>query len=160
MIPIDDEVRYKNIINLLKQIPKVKTPPNFESDLMRRINSGNFKDNYSAHWWEYFFLPSRLIPAASIAIAVITVFYFLNFNSIEQDNPFLSLPKIRTSVSQVTGKQPLHSKTSDYAEASVSTSIKINKEGLNFLHIRLNDAEKAKITNLKEQIRAYFNNNQ
>ena len=45
----------------------------------------------------------------------------------------------------------------DYAEASINSSFKINKEGLNFLHIRLNDAERAKINKLKEQIKAYFN---
>jgi len=34
-----DEVRYEKIVSLLRQMPKVSAPPNFESDLMRRINS-------------------------------------------------------------------------------------------------------------------------
>ena len=55
MIPDDDEVRYKNVIDLLKQMPKVSAPPNFESDLMRRINSGNFKEKYKVHWWDKLF---------------------------------------------------------------------------------------------------------
>ena len=159
MIPIDDDVRYKNIVNLLKQMPKVTAPPNFEPDLMRRINSGNFSDNYKVRWWEYFFLPSRIMATATFVVSIVAVFYFLNFNSVEQDNPFLVKPQIRKSLAQNQGKQLLPAKTPEYAEASVNGSFKINKEGLNFLHIRLNDVEKAKITRLKEQIRAYFINN-
>ena len=159
MIPIDDEARYKNIINDLKHLAKVNAPPNFESDLMRKINSGNFVEKYKVRWWEYFFLPSRLIPSAAFIISVFAIFYFLNFNSIDSDNPFLTQPKIRKSALQDPGKQLLPVKTPEYAEASVSSSFKMNKEGLNFLHIRLNDTEKAKIMRLKEQIKAYFNNN-
>jgi hypothetical protein len=77
MIPGYDEVRYKNIINLLKQMPKITAPLNFESDLMRRINSGNFNENYKVKWWDKLFLPSRLIPAAAFALSIVTVFYFL-----------------------------------------------------------------------------------
>jgi len=160
MIPMNDDARYKNIIDLLKQMPKVTAPPNFESDLMRRINSGNFTDDYKVRWWEYFLLPSRIMATATFAVSIVAVFYFLNFNSVEQDNPFLVKPQIRKSVVQNQDKQLLPVKTPEYAEASVNGSFKINKEGLNFLHIRLNNAEKAKITRLKEQIRAYFNNNQ
>ena len=143
MIPDYDEERYINIINLLKQLPKITAPPDFESDLMRRINSGNFKENFKVHWWDKLLLPSRLIPASAFALSVLALFYFLNFNSVDRENPFLAKPKIRTTVS----------------EASIAGSFKINKEGLNFLHIRLNETEKAKIMRLKEQIKAYFNNN-
>jgi hypothetical protein len=144
MIPGYDEERFKNIIDLLKQMPKISAPPNFESDLMMRINSGNFKENFKVHWWDKLFLPSRLIPAAAFALSVLALFYFLNFNTVERENPFLVKPKIRTTVS----------------EASIAGSFKINKEGLNFLQIRLNDAERAKINRLKEQIKAYFINKQ
>jgi hypothetical protein len=157
MIPVENEARNNEVINILKHMKKVNAPPNFEFDLMRRINSGNFIEKYSVHWWEYFFLPSRLIPVATLTFSIVALFYFLNFNSTERDNPFLAQPKIIKSALQAEGKQILQSKTPDYAEASISSSFKINKEGLNFLHIRLNDAEKAKITILKEQIRAYFN---
>jgi hypothetical protein len=144
MIQNDDEVRYINIIRLLKQLPKVTAPPNFESDLMRRINSGNFQENYRSRWWDKLFLPSRFIPAAAFALSILAVFYFLNFNSVERENPFLAKPKIRETVS----------------EASIAGSFKINKEGLNFLQIRLNEAERAKINKLKEQIKDYFKKKQ
>jgi|ERR1035437_1561955 hypothetical protein len=144
MIQNDDEVRYVNIIKLLKQLPKVTTPPNFESYLMRRINSENFQENYRSRWWDKLFLPSRLIPAAAFALSILAVFYFLNFNSVERENPFLAKPKIRKTVS----------------EASIAGSFKINKEGLNFLQIRLNEAERAKINKLKEQIKDYFKKKQ
>jgi hypothetical protein len=159
MIPINDEVRYKNIINDLKQLSKVNSPPNFESDLLRKINSGIYTEKYKLRLWEYFFMPSRLIPAAAFVISIFAALYFLNFNSIEPDNPFLAQPKIRKSALRDPGKRSLSPKPPEYAEASINSSFKMNKEGLNFLHIRLNDTEKAKITRLKEQIRAYFNNN-
>lgn len=141
MIPGYDEVRYKKIMDLLKQMPKVDAPLNFESDLMRRINSGNFTEKFKVRWWDKLFLPSRLIPTAVFALSILVVFYFLNFNSMEPENPFLTKPKIRKTVS----------------EASIDGSFKINKEGLNFLQIRLNETERAKINKLKEQIKAYFN---
>jgi hypothetical protein len=156
MIPDEDEERFKNVIGLLKQIPKVSTPPNFESDLMRRINSGNFKGSYNLHWWEKILSPSRLIPSAAVAASIIAILYFLNFNSTEQDNPFLTLPKIRENVIQISSKQKVPSMPTDYAQASINSSFKNNKEGLNFLQIRLNDAERAKIIKLKEQIKGYF----
>jgi len=98
---------------------------------MRRINSGNFQENYRSRWWDKLFLPARIIPAAAFALSILAVFYFLNFNSVERENPFLAKPKIRETVS----------------EASIAGSFKINKEGLNFLQIRLNEAERAKINN-------------
>jgi hypothetical protein len=160
MLPDSDEVRYVNIVNLLKQMPKVDAPSNFESDLMRRINSGNFKERYKVKWWDKLFLPSRLIPASALVLSLFAVLYFLNFNSVEQENPFLVNSGIRKIVTQPSPNQLFPSKPSDYAEASVNSSFKINKEGLNFLQIRLNDAERAKINRLKEQIKAYFNQNQ
>ena len=111
---------------------------------MRRINSGNFKENFKPRWWEKFFLPSRLIPVAAFILSIAAVLYFLNFNSIEPENPFLAKPKFRET----------------FSEASIDGSFKINKEGLNFLQIRLNETEKAKINKLKEQIKAYFNKKQ
>ena len=102
MIQNDDEERFIKTIKLLKQIPKVSAPPNFESDLMRRINSGNFIENFRARWWDKLFLPSRLIPAAAFALSIVAVFYFLNFNSVEHENPFLAKPKIRETVSEAS----------------------------------------------------------
>ena|ERR1035437_6296293 len=144
MKPGYDEVRYEKIVSLLRQMPKVTAPPNFESDLMKRINSRDYNEKFKVRWWDRLFLPSRLIPAAAFALSLVAVFYFLNFNTVEQENPFLAKPKIRETVS----------------EASIAGSFKINKEGLNFLHIRLNEAERAKINRLKEQIKAYFNEKQ
>lgn len=160
MLQLDNDAQYMKIKDLLKQMPKVEAPSNFEADLMRRINSGNFQERYKVRWWDKLLLPSRLIPAGALALSIVAVFYYLNFNAMERDNPFLTKPKIRESVSQTPNSQIFHSKSSEYSEASINISFKINKEGLNFLQIRLNDAEKAKITRLKEQIRAYFKNKQ
>jgi hypothetical protein len=160
MIPDEDEIRFKNVIGLLKQMPKVSAPPNFESDLMRMINSGNFNEKYKLHWWDKFLLPSRLIPSAAIAASIVAILYFINPGSAEYENPFLVKPVMREDVSRNSAKQKLPVNPTEFAEASINNSLKINKEGLNFLQIRINDAERAKINKLKEQIKAYFNKNQ
>jgi hypothetical protein len=160
MIQDENDLSYMNSIKLLKQLPKVTAPPNFESDLMRRINAGNFKGNYKVKWWEKLLLPSRLIPSTALALSLLAVFYILNFNSADQDNPFLAKPRIRKIVSQNVSNKLLTARPSELAEASINGSFKINKEGLNFLQIRLNDTEKARINRLKQQIRAYFDKNQ
>ncbi|MDR3609176.1 MAG: hypothetical protein P4L27_01275 [Ignavibacteriaceae bacterium] len=160
MIPDDDDFHYKSIINLLKYMSKVSAPPNFESDLMRRINSGNFKEKYKVQWWDKILLPSRVIPSAAVAASVVAILYFYNPNSTEYENPFLVKPVMREDISRVSTNRNLSTVPHEFAEASVNNSLKINKEGLNFLQIRINDAERAKINKLKEQIKAYFNKTQ
>ena len=39
---INDEEQYKDVINTLKGLQKVNAPANFETDLLRRINSEKF----------------------------------------------------------------------------------------------------------------------
>jgi hypothetical protein len=160
MIQDDDELHNASIISFLKQMPKVSAPPNFESDLMRKINSGNFREKYKVHWWDKFLIPSRLIPSAVAAASILAILYFVNPGSTEYENPFLVKPVIREDVSRSSTKQKLPVTSAEFAEASVNNSFKVNKEGLNFLQIRINDAERAKINKLKEQIKAYFNKNQ
>jgi len=76
MIQNGDEVRYINIIKTLKQLPKLTAPPNFESDLMRRINSGNFNEKFTVRWFDKLFSPSRFIPAFAFTLSIIAIFIF------------------------------------------------------------------------------------
>jgi hypothetical protein len=60
-----DETRYKNVIALLKQLKKAEGPDNFTTDLMRRINSSEDKEEIqieSSFWHKNF---KRTRPAYS-----------------------------------------------------------------------------------------------
>jgi hypothetical protein len=157
MAPGDDEIKHERVINLLKQMEKVSAPPGFESDLMRRINLGNYEEKYKLTWWNNLLTPWRLISSAAVVGAAALVLYFFNFSTSDYENPFLVKPKMRIVKTQGVNDQKAPVSRIQYSEASVNGSLKIDKEGLNFLQIRLNDAEKAKINRLKAQIKAYFN---
>jgi hypothetical protein len=164
MIQDDDEIRFNNIINLLKHIPKVSSPPGFEANLMRKINSGNFPEPQKTKWFDWILAPSHLIPSAVAALAVLALIFVMNINSVDPENPFLVVPKMRENVNmgktgRITFRTDNKSMASEINAASINNSFGIDKEGLNFLQIRLNDAEKAKINNLREQIRTYLKQN-
>ena len=160
MPPDEDEIRFKSVINLLKHTSKISAPPGFEADLMRQINSTNFDELNKVRWWDKLLLPSRLIPSVATAVVII-VFLVLNFNSIERENPFLTAPKIRETINTVSKikLQDIAKQDPGYTSASLNHSITVNKEGLNFLQVRLSEADRAKINKLKAQIRDYLKEN-
>ena len=94
---INDEEQYKDVINTLKGLQKVNAPANFETDLLRRINSEKFSSKAvrKESFWERFLIPSRLIPSAALAVAAIIVLFFVNTSSTEQDDPLSLAPRVR-----------------------------------------------------------------
>ena len=150
LTPDDDEIRFKSVINLLKHTSKIMAPPGFEADLMRKINSANFDQSFKVEWWRKLLSPSRLIPSFA-AVSVIVFLMVFNFNSIERENPFFATPKMRETLNTVTNTQ--------FSAASLNQSFTINKDGLNFLQVRLTDADRTRINKLKAQIREYLKEN-
>lgn len=92
----DDELKYKDLINTLKNLQEVKAPQNFEADLMRRINSEKFEKKQS--FWRRILIPSRLIPSAALAVAAVILFFLFNISSEDSENPLLAEPKVREDV--------------------------------------------------------------
>ncbi len=99
MIPNDD-MKYQDVVNTLKQLQQVKAPPGFEAGLMRRINSGRFPSEKTSR--QKLFLPSRLIPSAALALTAVLLIFVLNNNGITQDNPLLQAPRERDDASLKT----------------------------------------------------------
>jgi len=91
-----DDIKYKEVINILKGLPEVNSPENFETELMRKINAGNFEKRLSL--WDKIFLPSRLIPSAALAVTTVIILFVMNINSGEIDNPLLIEPRVREDV--------------------------------------------------------------
>lgn len=101
---IDEDKKYEDVIGALKNLQQVKAPPNFESDLKRRLNAEKYESagekNKRSFW-----VPSRLVPTFGLAVAAIVVIFLVDLNSEESDNPFLIEPKVREDMIAVTSEQ-------------------------------------------------------
>ena len=179
----DDELKYKNVISTLKNLPEVNAPSNFEADLMRRINSGNYEIEKQS-FWKKIFLPARLIPSAALAVGAVILLFFLNINSDENENPLLADPKIRQDIIQTEdfSNVDLNSQTEkksskdlkiqgyknqvpdsgfrdNYDELSFSNAdFSINKSGLNFRQVNLTEEEQHRLNELKEHFKTLLKN--
>ena len=94
----NEEQNFKDVINTLEQLQQVKAPAGFEADLMRRINSEKFREEKT--FWQNILIPSRLIPAAALAITAILLIFVLNDASVTQDNPLFAAPRERSDLTQ------------------------------------------------------------
>lgn len=88
---LNDDVKYRDLINTLNRLQKVKAPESFGGELMRKINSGKIGEEKT--FWQKLILPSRLIPSAALAVTAIVLIFVLNNNGITQDNPLLAPPR-------------------------------------------------------------------
>lgn len=156
----DDEKMYENVTKLLGSMKKVSVPPNFDADLMRRINSEKYA--LPEPWWKKVFIPSRLIPAAGLALATIAVLFVLDTASVESENPLLSNPRVREDVvaASENGEEisPAQKMGIEFEENYSSprnvqpAGYGITKSGLNFRQLHLTPEERAKIEKMKEEL--------
>jgi hypothetical protein len=124
----NEEQKYGKLIKDLKNLQQVKAPANFEADLIRRINSENYKSEEKSFWGKAF-LPSRLIPSLGLATAAVVVFLVVNVNSEEMDNPFLIEPRLREDVIEVSDFDSYKEKQEDLKkEQPVTRRDMANKE--------------------------------
>lgn len=175
----DDEIRYKNVIDTLKSLPKVNAPNNFETELMRKINSETIKEKQT--FWEKFLLPSRLVPSAALAVSAVILLFVLNINAENPEDPLLMEPKVREDLIQTENISgiPLQQKfdaqkdrrenTADqlFKEQSTDTGygrsksgvgysnaeFSIDKSGLNFRQVNLSNEEQEQLIEVKERFR-------
>jgi hypothetical protein len=106
----NDEKKYEDVVKALKGLQKVKAPANFEADLQRRINSEKFSKEEKKSFWENIFAPSRLIPSLGLVTVAVVIFFVVDTNSEEMDNPFLIEPRIREDVFEVVDYDELQKK--------------------------------------------------
>jgi hypothetical protein len=98
----NDEKKYEDVIKSLKGLQEVKAPANFEADLQRRINSEKFSKKEKKNFWQNIFAPAKLIPSLGLVTTAVVIFFVVETNSEEMDNPFLIEPRIREDVFAVT----------------------------------------------------------
>ena len=97
----NDEKKYEKVINTLKNLKKVKAPENFEADLKRRINSEEFSREEKKGFWQNIFVPAKLIPSIGLVVVAVVVFFVVETNSEEMENPFLIQPRVRQDIVEV-----------------------------------------------------------
>ena len=97
----NDEKKYEDVIKALKGLQQVKAPENFEADLQRRINSEKFSKKEKKGFWQNIFVPAKLIPSLGLVAAAVVIFFVVETNSEEMDNPFLIEPRVREDIFEV-----------------------------------------------------------
>jgi hypothetical protein len=101
----NQEKKYEDVIKALKGLKKVNAPENFEADLKRRINSEKFPEKERKSFWENIFVPGRLIPSLGLVAAAVIIFFVVDTNSEEMDNPFLIEPRVREDIIAITDSE-------------------------------------------------------
>ena len=116
----NDEKKYEDVIKVLKGLQKVDAPENFEADLQRRINSEKFAKEGKKSFWQNIFVPAKLIPSLGLAAAAVVIFFVVETNSEEIDNPFLIEPRIREDVFVVTEFEDIEKKQEELSKQKSS----------------------------------------
>jgi len=118
---IKDDEQYNHVINLLKELPKVKADNNFEYNLNAKIQNKNVQLNYPEK--EIFPFRKFLIPAGGFAVAAIVfMLFFFNSPTNNFENPFQIIPKLR---SEAIGNLM---QTRNYADRKISNNDVIVKK--------------------------------
>lgn len=72
---LEDDNKYEKVTKLLKELPKIDAPSNFETELSRRIKQGE-QEKEKQSWFDKIFLP-KLIPSAALALTAVIIILLL-----------------------------------------------------------------------------------
>jgi len=89
----NEEKTYKKLLGDLKNLPKVDAPKNFETELLRKINSSELKKKKS--FWDRLLSPGKLAPAAVALVSAAIIFFVVDINSEEMEDPLNIAPRLR-----------------------------------------------------------------
>lgn len=103
----DDEKRYEHLVRNLKQLKKIKAPDYFEADLLRRINSGKFKEEKGSSW--KIFAPARLVSSIVVVVVAIIVVFMIETFPTKQIDPLSVNPPLRKDLLQENQGEELSS---------------------------------------------------
>lgn len=89
----------KKFLDDLKNLPKVSAPENFEEGLWRKIYSADDKKEF---FIQKIFSINRFIPAAATLVAIVIVFFLINSNASDYEDPFMIEPPVREDLITVS----------------------------------------------------------
>ena len=90
---LEDDNEFEKIKRLLKDLPKVDAPSNFENELSKRINQGE-QTKKKESWFDKVFSP-KLVPSAALAVTAVIILFLLKGNVSDVEDPFQVMPKLR-----------------------------------------------------------------
>ncbi|MFA7289826.1 MAG: hypothetical protein WC055_13195 [Melioribacteraceae bacterium] len=86
----NEDAKFKNLINDLKDLPKVNASDDFEFKLMMKIQNGQFaKEEKKERTFSVF---KFLAPALGISFVAIMLFVLFPFNNLEEIDPLMQEP--------------------------------------------------------------------
>ncbi len=107
MSPAEDEKKYKNLINDLKNLKKVEVPVGFENKLWKKINSEVEPEKKS--FWDR--ISVKILPAAAVLATAVILFVIIENNAYEYQDPLLTDPEVRTDLIEFQEEAPLLQKS-------------------------------------------------
>src|SRR4030067_2332722 len=93
MSRLEDDNKFEKVTRLLKDLPKVNAPSNFENELSKRINQGE-QTKEKESWFDKVFSP-KLVPSAALAVTAVIILFLLKGNTPDVEDPFQIMPKLR-----------------------------------------------------------------
>lgn len=83
----------KRLLDDLKNLPKVDAPKNFQTELLRKLNSS--EEIKEESFWSKLLSPIRLAPAAVAIGTAIIIFFVVDINSERIEDPLNIAPRLR-----------------------------------------------------------------
>ena len=92
----NEEKINKRLSDDLKNLPKVSAPKNFETELLRKINSPELEKKES--FWNRLISPAKLAPAAVAIVSAAIIFFVVDINPVEMEDPLNIAPRLREDI--------------------------------------------------------------
>ncbi len=89
----EQEKTYKKLVDDLKNLPRIDAPKNFETELLRKINS--FEPKKKESIWDKLFLSGKLAPAAAAIASAAIIFFIVDISPEEFEDPLNIEPRLR-----------------------------------------------------------------
>lgn len=89
----EQEKTYKKMMDDLKNLPRIDAPKNFETELLRKINS--FEPKKKESIWDKLFLSGKLAPVAAAIASAAIIFFIVDISPEEFEDPLSIEPRLR-----------------------------------------------------------------
>lgn len=126
---IDDEKKYENLLNDLKNLPKVDAPQNFEANILRKVRLEEQREKES--FWKNIFTPGKIVPAAVAIASAVIIFLIIDLKPERIEDPLNLQPRLREDIVNVQSLDEFAVLTEEKPEQNKSAKLKneLNKSG-------------------------------
>jgi hypothetical protein len=123
----EQEETYKKLVDDLKNLPRIDAPKNFETELLRKINSSEPEKKQS--FWDKLLSPGKLGPAAVAIASAAIIFFIVDISPEEFEDPLNIEPRLREDLLVVESFEDIPFESLKKSER-VKDESKVMNEGL------------------------------